>query len=477
MIRAAILLALVAALTVSARSFLPEGMEGGGGAILAFGFVLLAAIQSGHIFNALRLPHLTGFLLCGVIFGPEVLGLLTPAMVKDLSVIKHVAVGLIALSAGCELNLRALKPRLAVVGSISVLGALVAGAMIWTFLYFLLPEMGLTAGMSSGERAIVALVGANVLVALSPAVVIGIVSETRAAGPVTEMALSLVVVADLLVVLSFSVTESIAGLVLPISSSGSAVSLASHIVGSLAVGALLGVVMAVFINRVGRKVGLFVFGTLFVVAEAGGVFHLDPLLVGLAAGLFLENVSSVSGHLVVRETEAASLPTLAVFFATIGAEIHLHAFLAVVGWAVLAALVRALGLLIGLGITVKRHRLEPGLWKPLYLGMLPQAGVAIALALLVATRFGAWGQELSVLLLGTIVVNELIGPVLWRRALIGAGEVGRRALPTGAARRASTAIPSEPMPEDVAAGAGAAGAGLAPSETVAGAPARTNDLS
>ena len=453
MIRSFILLMLVAALTLSARSFLPEGMDGGGGAILAFGFVLLAAIQTGHIFHALHLPHLTGFLLCGAVFGPEVLGLLTPSMVHDLAVIKRVAVGLIALSAGCELNLRELRPRLKVVGSIAALGTLVAGALVWTFLYFLLPYMQWAAGMDATQRAVVALLGANVLVALSPAVVIGIVSETRAAGPVTEMALSLVVLADLIVVLTFSLTDAIAHSAFPLlATTGGAASLAAHILGSLAVGALIGVVMAVFIARVGRKVGLFVFGLLFVVAEAGGAWHLDPLLVGLAAGLFLENVSAVSGHTVVHETESASLPTFAVFFATVGAEIHLHAFIAVAGWALAAAALRALGLFVALRLTVWKYKLEPTLWKRLYLGMVPQAGVAIALAILVATKFGPWGEGLAVLLFGTIVVNELIGPVLWRGALIRAGEVGKRdsALAgPGAARRASTSFPIVAVPVGV----------------------------
>jgi Kef-type K+ transport system membrane component KefB len=446
MIRAAILLALVSALALSARSFLPAGVDGGGGAILAFGFVLLAAIQTGHIFHALRLPHLTGFLLCGAFFGPEVLGLLTPSMVHDLAVIKRVAVGLIALSAGCELNLKALRPRLKVVGTIAAFGLLFAGALVWTFLFFVLPLLPWTAGMSTQQIGVVALVGANVLVALSPAVVIGIVSETRSAGPVTEMALSLVVLADLIVVLTFSLTDSVAHGVFPmIGAAGGAASLAGHILGSLAIGAVLGAVMAVFIARVGRKVGLFVFASLFVIAEAGGAWHLDPLLVGLAAGLFLENVSAVSGHLVVHETESASLPTFAVFFATVGAEIHLRAFADVAVWAVGAALLRALGQYLGLRVAVWRFKLEPSLWKRLYLGMLPQAGVAIALAILVGTKFGAWGQQLAVLLFGTIVVNELIGPVLWRGALIRAGEVGKReSAPTAAghARRASTFAPT-----------------------------------
>jgi Kef-type K+ transport system membrane component KefB len=209
------------------------------------------------------------------------------------------------------------------------------------------------------------------------------------------------------------------------------------------VGALLGVVLAVYVARVGRKIGLFVFAVLFVVAEAGGVVHLDPLLAGLAAGLFLENVSDVGGDRVAREIEPVSLPTFAVFFGVVGAEIHVHDFLQVAPWALACAAVRAAGLSVGAVTTGRRMRLDPDLVRRIPYGLLPQAGVAIALALLVKQKFPPFGEGLSTLILGTIVVNELVGPVLWRAALVGAGEVGarREGAEAGHARRAATATP------------------------------------
>ena len=108
MIRSLGLLLLLFVLASAAQSFVPEGSEAlGSGRILAFGFLLLASVQVGHIMHPLRLPRLTGFLIAGVVFGPEVLGILTPRMLGDLALVKKVSIGLIALLAGCELNLRA----------------------------------------------------------------------------------------------------------------------------------------------------------------------------------------------------------------------------------------------------------------------------------------------------------------------------------------------------------------------------------
>jgi Kef-type K+ transport system membrane component KefB len=195
---------------------------------------------------------------------------------------------------------------------------------------------------------------------------------------------------------------------------------------SFAAGAGLGAVMALYITRVARRVALFVIGTLFVVAEAGFALGIDPLLTGLAAGLFLENLSPVSGHEVIRDTEPASVPTFVIFFVVIGAEIHLREFVQVAPWALAAFATRALGILLGTRLVRGVARVEPLVARLIPLGLLPQAGVALALANLVADTFGEWGSAVATLLFGAIVVNELVGPVLFRVALARAGEIGAR---------------------------------------------------
>lgn len=445
MIRAALVLTLVVALAYAARSFLPgDATVIGSGSALAFGFLLLAAIQTGQIFHALKLPHLTGYLLCGAIMGPEIVGILTRPMVHDLALVKRVAVGLIALTAGCELNFRALRPRLRAIGSVSVASLVLAGLLLWAFLFLATPYLPFAAGMTVTQRAAVALVGANALAALSPAVVVGIISETRARGPLSELATSIVVVADLAIVITFSLSDAVARAVLPGSGSAAgAGALLFHIFGSIGVGVAIGAGLALFISRVGKRVALLVFGVFFVVAEAGGAIHVDPLLAGLAAGLFLENISPVDGHRVISEIEVAAVPTFALFFGVVGAEVHLHAFFAVAGYGVAAALLRALGLWMGARAGARLAGLEPDLARRLPLGLFPQAGVALALAALVDRQYAGWGPGLATLLLGTIVVNEMVGPILWRLALLRAGEVGARNEPEEAphAARAATTGP------------------------------------
>lgn len=435
MIRDVILLASVIVLAGGARSFLPaDATVTGSGAALAVGFVILAAMYAGRIFNRLKMPHLTGFLLCGAALGPEMSGALTGAMLHDLSLVKRVAVGLIALVAGCELNLRALRPQMRPIGMQAAGGLGLAGLGLFAFFWFALPHLAATDDLVGGQRAAVALVLATVLCALSPAVVIGLLGETRAAGPLSDAALSIVVLADLAIVVAFTGSNAIAGSVFATEGApavGGFSTLALHLGGSAAVGALIGAVLAVYVVRVGRRVALFVFSVLFVVAEAGVSVHLDPLLVGLTAGLVLENASPVSGGQVVRETEPATVPIYALFFGVIGAEIHLRDFMAVAGWAIGAAAVRALAFVIGTGLGGRAAGVDPALSRLLPLGMISQAGVALALADLLSSSPQPWARAVAPLVFGTVVVNQLIGPVLFRHALVRAGEVGRRPSPDG----------------------------------------------
>lgn len=438
--RALMAIATVMALTYATRSFVPKGvLVTGSGAALAFGFLLIVAVQAAHIFDKLRLPHLTAYILCGLLFGPEVVGLISSKMLADLAVVKGTAVGLIAFLAGCELNLRTLRPRLRQIGAVSALSILCAAGLLFALFYGITFILPISAGFTTIQRLAVALVCANVLAAFSPAVVVGLISETKAAGPLSETAMSIVVLADLVIVIAYAFASTLAQLAFPSSASDGGIALlVPHIFGSIAIGSAVGGLLAFYSRRVGARSGLFTFAILFVTAEVGAAIHLNPLLVGLAAGLFLENVSPVGGEQLSRAAQSVAMPVFAIFFAVIGAEVHLRAFLHVAPFALAAAAVRAVGIVTGTRLAARATGMDPDLARRLPLGLLPQAGVAIALASLVLSGHKPWGAIVGTLLLGTIVVNELIAPVLFRNALVAAGEVG--AAGVARAGKAETAV-------------------------------------
>jgi hypothetical protein len=199
-----------------------------------------------------------------------------------------------------------------------------------------------------------------------------------------------------------------------------------HIFGSIAVGAVIGIILTVYLKKLNQRVALFVFGVCFLCAEAGTRLHLDPLLMCLTAGLFLENLTDIEGSKLIHDIEAASMPVFALFFAVAGAGLHWHVFKAVAPLAVVFALVRAGALYAGgrLGMVLGGVPQEQRPFIPY--GLLSQSGIAIGLCVLLAKHFAGWGEKAATCGLGAVMINELVGPVLFRNALMRSGEAGRR---------------------------------------------------
>ena len=437
MIRAFFLLAVVVVLIAAARSFLPEEnaqQTVGSGAALAFGFVLLAALQTGTIFSGVRLPRLTGYLACGFVAGPSVLNFVTEDMVSDLKLVNGVAIGLIALSAGGELNFKRLRGRfraILAIGSVSILFAILFISAAVFLLSGFLPFME---GMDVAQRGVIALTMAVVLSALSPTVTLALISETGCSGPISETVLGVVVLADLAIVFAFAAVNALANATFRAvggGSGGTVPELLIHIFGSILVGAVIGIILTVYLKKVNQRVALFVFGVCFLCAEAGTRLHLDPLLICLTAGLFLENLTDIEGSKLIGDIEAASMPVFAVFFAVAGAGLHWDVFKSVAPIALVLALVRAAALYIGGSIGMALGAVPAAQRRTIPFGLLSQSGVAIGLSILVAKHFAGWGERASMCLLGAVMLNELIGPVLFRVALLRSGEAGKRAAVAG----------------------------------------------
>ncbi len=428
MIRAAFLLAMVVMLVAAARSFLPQETSlVGSGATLAFGFVLLAALQSGTLFSGLRMPRLTGYLVCGFLAGPSITNLVTERMLGDLKLVNGVAIGLIALSAGGELSFRRIRGRLLAILATGGGALMVAVVVISLAVLAASPLLGFMGEMSWAQRAVVALTMGVVFSALSPTVTLALISETGAAGPISEMSLGIVVVGDLVIVVAFAAVNALASSTFGHDDAGGMTALLWHLFGSIGAGVLFALVLFVYLKLVNLRVPLFVFGMCFLCAEAGTRLHLDPLLVCLTAGLFLENLTDIEGDKLVHEIQPAAMPTFAVFFAVAGAGLHWDVFKLVAPVAVGLAVVRAAALYGGGRLGMAASRVPQAERKWLHFALYSQSGVAIGLAVLLKDRFAGWGEPASACLLGGVMVNEMVGPLLFKTALARSGEAGKRA--------------------------------------------------
>jgi Kef-type K+ transport system membrane component KefB len=423
----AVLLIVVCFLMDAARSFSADRplSDQTSGVALAGGFLLLVAFLAGSIFRDLHLPRLTGYLVAGIVVGPYALGLVSAEMAVRLDLFSGIAISLIALTAGAETDLRAMRPLFRSIGAITLIAVVGAMACISGAAYLLSERLSFLAALTPLEAAAVSLTIGVMLSAQSPAVAVALRDEMQAEGDVTRTVLGIVVVSDVVVILCFalasSVTRGILGLEVSNSESNP---LLWEIGGSLVFGTMIGVLISGYLRfvQVGASLTIVLVG--FVVAEVGQRAHLDPLLLALAAGIFVRNFTSHS-HRLLNEIRSASMPIYVIFFALAGAGVHIDVLPPLLGPIVLLLIVRAAALMGGTAIAARIASAPPAVQRYAGFGLLPQAGLALALAMLLARTFPSLGPEAAALVFGVVAMNELISPVLYRYALVRSGEAGK----------------------------------------------------
>jgi Kef-type K+ transport system membrane component KefB len=430
-----LLFVFLAGMLHAAESFAPDRVVRSFPALTTFtlGYLLLSAYLAGAIFKKLGMPKLTGYLATGILAGPYGLGLVSKATVEDLHIVNGVAIALIALTAGTEMHFKSLRPLfrsiafislIAIVGTALLLAGAIYGMRDW------LPFLG---ELTQYQLIAVSLVLGVTIVAQSPAVVVALRDETDADGPMSRTVLAVVVIGDLMVILLFAVVSAIARGSLGVGADviETARALSWEIFGSVALGFLVGGLFALYFTYVKASGALFMVTVCFVVAEVGARVHLDPLLVTLTAGILIRNATS-TGEALHTEIEAASLPVYVAFFSVAGASIHLDALISIGGVATALVVVRAIGLLSGSQVATRLAGAPEVVRKYAGFGLLPQAGLALALAILFTRAFPDFGDGASALVFGIVAINELVAPVLFRIALTRSGEAGARGRPAEA---------------------------------------------
>ena len=419
---------LALAITVGIVSLVLFAENGAQGELtaLALGFSLIAAALSGWLIEKIGLPRVTGYLLFGMVCGPYLLNIINSQMARELQIINGLAVVLIAFIAGLEMNLQRMRPRLRAMlqlGGISIL-TLYIGLFIAFWLGW--PWLGIAPGASTLQKAAIVGVLTTVVASYSPTVTIALITESRASGPLSELTLAVVILADLVLILFFTMVMQFTRFAFGGSGEvGLFVSLSWEIFGSFAFGAGVGALFALYLRYIGREVAVTLLGVCGIIAGVGSQLHIEPLLAALAAGLVVENIAPPRGEMLKEATERGALPVLVVFFAAAGAALQLDA-LRTIGWiAVAIALLRMFLIRSGMKVGAAYAGLRPPLSNLVWMGMVSQAGVTLGLTLIVAGEYPTWGVTVQTLSVALIALHQLVGPVLFRAALARAGEIGR----------------------------------------------------
>ncbi len=401
----------------------PE-LEGRLGTVAAVGFWLLSGTLMSELLETLGLPHLSGYLLAGILSGPHLLHLVDHETVEHTAEVNTLALALIAISGGAELRIETLK---SVARSVTVALALQCGigVVVITLAFFLLaPFVPFAANLGFAPLCGVALLWGTLAVSRSPSALLGILSQTRAKGPVASFSLAFVLSSDVVVVVLMAFVMMLAR---PLITPGGSISLddfnvlGHELLGSVATGTTLGLLLALYLKLVGRNLLVVLVALGLGVSAFMRYVHIDPLLSFMTAGFVVQNLTDEGEKLLTGVEEMGSV-VFVVFFARAGA--HLDIPLLRTMWPIALALctVRAL-------TTVATARLSSRLtgdsdmlrrWG--WSSLISQAGFALGISVVVADTFPDLGPGFRALAIACVAINEMVGPILFKFGLDRAGE-------------------------------------------------------
>lgn len=432
------LLAVVGVFYVS--SVLGPSVHGDAALIGAIGFLLLSGTLLSELIELLGLPHLTGYLLAGVLAGPHVLNMIDAATVRRLAPVNTLALALIALAGGAELRLdqlrKGLRSLLVATGIHSTLGLLLGAAAFLAVRSFI----PFARDLSWKAACAIALLWGVLAVSRSPSATLGILAQTRARGPLATFALAFVMSSDVVVILLMALAMMFAK---PLLEPGSALSftafhaLGHEVVGSISIGTTLGLLLAIYLRLIGRQLIVVLVALGFGASEVLHYLQFDPLLTFLVAGFVVQNLSK-QGDKFLHAIEDMGAIVYVVFFASAGADLDVP--LLVDLWPIALALAATRGAVTIAGarasswIAKDELKLRAWSWAPL----IAQAGLTQGLAGLVEREFPTFGAPFRALVIATLAINAIIGPILFKLALDRSNEARSAIAPLSESEEATS---------------------------------------
>lgn len=406
-------------------------------ALFVLALVLLLGMYAGRWFEKIKLPHITGYIVMGVILGLVLVLFDMGDDVEHLTVVSSVALGFIAFGIGTELEFGKLKKSGKEVVVITIIQAITAS--VFTIIGVLV----------FGASLPIALVLGAIATATAPAPIMLLTRKYKARGPLTDTLLPLVGMDDAVGIVLFGVLLAIANSI----NTGSELSIfemiegpAIELLASAVVGIFLGWISALMIKRISSKesqkeemfLGISVFAVFSTVALAkmgfhiGGLqIHLSPILTPMIMGVMLTNsLDRVRAHDVNLSIESFSAPILIAFFTLAGAELVV-AFAnntdvnygSLIGITAVYIVFRIIGKMSGAYLGARIMGSHRSVRRYLGLCLLPQAGVALGMAYQAKTDFGEDGITILIVVLIATLIYELFGPIGVKYSLDEANEI------------------------------------------------------
>lgn len=390
---------------------------------LGLSLIILAGFLTAKLFRTAKIPAVTSYILVGIVIGPSGLQVMPEGILAASGFISDVVLGLIAFGIGRNFHFQTFGKTGGTIVRISVMEALGALVMVTAALHLLL-EIPLHVAVLFGAIAS----------ATAPAATVMVIEEIKAKGPLTDTLLGVVALDDAWSLMIFAVSIVVAKTITPdVANHLEILAEAGMAVFDIAFSLILGAALAWLLHHYSSRVKdpsdleIFTLGIILLTVGAANSIGLSALIACLALGVVLVNLSS-EGCRFFEVIEPLDTPLYLIFFVLAGSLLEIG-LLREIGLLGLVYIVfRVAGKLLGAYIGASAPGgMEPNVRKYTGLGLIPQAGVALGLALMAREQFPVVGEMIFGTIVATTVVFELAGPIATRTALGLAREIPEEA--------------------------------------------------
>ncbi|MBL7152314.1 MAG: cation:proton antiporter [Phycisphaerae bacterium] len=403
---------------------------------LLFGVIVLGGAFGARLFQRMHVPQVVGCIVVGILLG-DVLGVITAHRIENLEPFTMFALGIIGFMIGAELRGEVFKKygrQFFIILFAQGLGAfLLAGLGSAIIAWFALPAI--LGGVGDPERLQVSIAAGLVLGAIAsataPAATVNVLWEYKTKGALTTAVLAIVALDDALALLLYRAAATGAKALIGTGQDSvlnTTLSLLGEIAGAIMLGFLAGVLLYALLKFVKAedKVLDFALASLLLVVGVSMALKIDPILPSMTLGITIANLMPRQSKATFKLVEKFAPPIYISFFVLAGAHME---FDKIGPWMVVMivayVLCRAIGKMAGAWLGGKWSKAPAVVRKYLGLCLLPQAGVAIGLAILASQQFDSeLGHTIVIVVMTGTFLMEIIGPMLVKMGVKRAGEVG-----------------------------------------------------
>ena len=397
-------------------------METGFINILAIGILMLTGLLAGSLSDRLGVPRVACYVIAGAMLSPSLLGsvlaLPTEYLAKPLT---NIALGIIAFIIGGSITTSQLQRMGKTIAGIAFSESLGAVLLVFAGIMLLMPEQ------TEIPKLHLALAFAAISATTAPAGTIALLHQYRAKGPLSTTLLGVVALDDALGIIIFSV-------VMALVAGGSLGSNVGTALLEISMSILLGVTTGYFLAKVVAQIRQsnlmlpLTLGAILVNLGLAGLMELSTLLSSMTLGFFSRYFLKSSGDKLFTPIETLEETVFLLFFTLAGIHFHPGVFFSNLDLIAIYIFARVIGKIVGSLIGATLTGAPKMVIRYMGFALIPQAGVAIGLALILSQLPGFESISLTIVnvILATTMIYELLGPLAAKYALVKSGEIGEQ---------------------------------------------------